>query len=774
MSAPLAGTVANASNAPLPATVPVPDTHAAPSPQLGEAPLLAERSLSHVRLPGASNLSGNSTGSFSLDPTQRERVRSFFNSVYQASEQVAMGWTGVVGTGSDAPGTLSAAYLDATLRRVNWFRAMAGVPADMTFSGSYNSKCQQAALMMSANKALSTSPPSSWKDYTAGGAEAAGKSLLAQGMNGAAAVTEYMADSFSGGAAVSHRRWLLYPQTRVMGNGDIPVSGSYPASNVLWINDGTYGSQRPATRDDFVAWPPRGYVPHQLVFSRWSFSYPGATFTNATVGMQCGGSTVALTRETPSSGYGENTLVWVPGGTTLNAPAADRSCSVTIDNVTVSGSSRSFSYEVTIFDPRTTGPDYVAPLVSGSATPAVGLANPYAINPVPDSSGYEWRFATLAPFTLTLGAESGLAGMTADIPSGYNPIATDIKAAGSASYHLCNPGARTQSLTMERVLLPGSSAKLSFKSRLGWAMSDQIAQVLVSVDEGGTWVPVYNQAGAGQNSCETSFSLRSADLSPYAGRPIRVRFALQFSSGSYYPQTVSGVGWYLDDISFSGVSEAGGITHSSDIATPGFSFVPPASGEYLLQARARMFGDYPLEWGPPTRVTARQPLQVSCSLKGDGGGSVTSDPVGISCITGVCSAPFAVGAQVRLMATPDVNTLFGGWSGGCTGTGDCLLSLAADTPVSAFFNHVPALRIFGGSVTGHETLAGAFQAASSGDRILARARTLSGQTVLSGAKRLILDGGYDILFATVTGQTVLEGGLSIAGGSLEVSGVVIR
>ena len=68
---------------------------------------------------------------------------------------------------------LAGTFQDATALRVNYFRAMAGVSAAVTFSDALGAKAQQAALMMSANNSLSHFPPTTWLDYTQAGAEAA-------------------------------------------------------------------------------------------------------------------------------------------------------------------------------------------------------------------------------------------------------------------------------------------------------------------------------------------------------------------------------------------------------------------------------------------------------------------------------------------------------------------------------------------------------------------------------------------------------------------------
>ncbi len=96
---------------------------------------------------------------FSVNTASRRDVLSFYNCVYQASENYAanMGWTGNVATGS--AGTTTATFKDDVRRRINFYRAMVGQPADIVFNATKSAKCQKAALIMSANNALSHTPP---------------------------------------------------------------------------------------------------------------------------------------------------------------------------------------------------------------------------------------------------------------------------------------------------------------------------------------------------------------------------------------------------------------------------------------------------------------------------------------------------------------------------------------------------------------------------------------------------------------------------------------
>ena len=79
---------------------------------------------------------------------------------------------------------------------------------------------------------------------------------------------------------------------------------------------------------------------------------------------------------------------------------------------------------------------------------------------------------------------------------------------------------------------------------------------------------------------------------------------------------------------------------------------------------------------------------LTVAKAGNGGGTVTSNPSGISC-GGTCSATYASGATVTLSASPAAGSTFGGWSGACTGTGSCIVTLTAAATVTATFDGTP-------------------------------------------------------------------------------------
>ena len=284
-----------------------------------------------------------------VNTQNKNEVRNFYLTEYLASEGVSSGWNG--NHASCNAGNTSAAFKTAVLRRINYFRAMGGLPPVTSFKNDYNTKAQKAALMMSVNNALSHTPPQSWTCYSAEGAQGAGSSNLYLGVYGPSAITGYVRDPGGGNYFVGHRRWILYPQTQFMGTGDIPPT-SYAPSNALWVFDlVNMNGPRPSTREAYIAWPPPGYSPYQVVFDRWSFAYAGANFANANISMTKNGNPLSLQKNSVVNGYGENTLVWEPNDTFGQAPASDIVYNVTITNVVINGQNQSFSYQVKIFKP---------------------------------------------------------------------------------------------------------------------------------------------------------------------------------------------------------------------------------------------------------------------------------------------------------------------------------------------------------------------------------------------------------------------------------------
>ncbi len=85
---------------------------------------------------------------------------------------------------------------------------------------------------------------------------------------------------------------------------------------------------------------------------------------------------------------------------------------------------------------------------------------------------------------------------------------------------------------------------------------------------------------------------------------------------------------------------------------------------------------------------------VTVQLAGTGQGSVQSDPAGIDC-PAICSTRLPWGSVIDLMATAQTGSDFTGWSGACSGTGSCLLTIEQDATVTASFTRRHYLLSYG-------------------------------------------------------------------------------
>ena len=98
-------------------------------------------------------------------------------------------------------------------------------------------------------------------------------------------------------------------------------------------------------------------------------------------------------------------------------------------------------------------------------------------------------------------------------------------------------------------------------------------------------------------------------------------------------------------------------------------------------------------------------MTLSVTKSGTGTGTVTSAPAGISC-GATCSQVLTPGSAVTLTATPAAGSTFAGWSGACSGTGACNVTVNAATSVTATFALAPVTLSVTKSGTGTGTVTG--------------------------------------------------------------------
>jgi len=135
-----------------------------------------------------------------------------------------------------------------------------------------------------------------------------------------------------------------------------------------------------------------------------------------------------------------------------------------------------------------------------------------------------------------------------------------------------------------------------------------------------------------------------------------------------------------------------GVLTVNDGASQSFTITPNAS-YHIADVQADSSSVGPVTSYTFTNVTANHTISASFAMNtyiltvtkaGTGTGTVTSSPTGINCGS-VCSEAYNAGTVMTLTALPDTNCTFTGWSGGCSGTGTCFLTIDAAKTVAATF-----------------------------------------------------------------------------------------
>jgi hypothetical protein len=258
-------------------------------------------------------------------------------------------------------GTLKPEVGARVLATLNDIRAHHNLPP-VTYAAADEPAVQQSALMMAANGALSHNPPTNWNCYTTAGATAAGQSNIYLGTGGlrysqdADIMIGWLTDTNNVTANnIGHRRWLLYPFLSTIAYGR--VAGTWQTSNradgaSIKVINSTQNTAGPLP--DYVAYPFQDYPVKYFdssallsfgVIANKSSNFganSSVSFANAVITVKArGGATLTVSNQSwDNEGYGlPNSLQWNVSGLTANTIY-----DVTINNVTVSGAARNYSY----------------------------------------------------------------------------------------------------------------------------------------------------------------------------------------------------------------------------------------------------------------------------------------------------------------------------------------------------------------------------------------------------------------------------------------------
>ncbi len=247
-----------------------------------------------------------------INTLDKSEVTNMYRTYFCPADYTDPEWNGRVVTG-DA-GTINPQYIEATINRLNFMRALAGLPGDITPDSNLSSQAQRIALMLAESPSQG---PTMLHDPLRGGTDTitdnrAGKyffpeavDLMKQGTTsyrGGAAETLYASIVSDDNGAVffagdNHvypfkRKILLSPQLSSAGVGTVQ-----PTSWIINENgrsstrsfDGATGAittrsnTSTTTSENPILWPPAGNIPYVFIDENWSATIPGADMRGASV-----------------------------------------------------------------------------------------------------------------------------------------------------------------------------------------------------------------------------------------------------------------------------------------------------------------------------------------------------------------------------------------------------------------------------------------------------------------------------------------------------------
>ncbi|MEO8616916.1 MAG: hypothetical protein ABI600_17385 [Luteolibacter sp.] len=572
---------------------------------------------------------------FSVDNQDRNDVLAFWHAVYQASEGYVsrVGWTGNY---SGTPGTTAGAFVDDVERRLNFFRAMCGVPSDVYVNttatvviGSADlfkpapstlktAAAQQSALMLIRNynssngtdPAITHNPPSNLTGWSPGAWNGSSHGNFAFGLYGPGAITEYMIESFAKGSAgsswntdVGHRRWCLFPSATDFATGDQPGSGATrPPTNCLYVVPNPSELLPPETAV-FVSYPAAGFFPAPINSPYWSLSRTGANFSAAKVEMKTAdGTPVTLSNIKWKTGYGDPAITWqVSTAAAARFVSIDTTYRVKVSGISGEGIPASYEYSVTLINPDQLGCDLQ---MTGPSTPPSSESTVYSFTPPrgaesievvafkQNTSAWKENAETTTP-TKIIDRTSGSYGLMATMTS-YSGFGS-VSVPGLKSFHLTFPipydpivrGVPEQSFEIDREIIANANAKLNFVFRRGYMTKTSTLAVETSSDSGATWkilgAPIIGLSNTVYDKKSTVMSIAL----PTSSSPIRIRFRYFTTGGAIYtheaaPKSPTGI--FIDEIATAGCVwlEQKKLNTLSPTATE-FVFNPESAGAALVK-----------------------------------------------------------------------------------------------------------------------------------------------------------------------------------------------
>lgn len=272
------------------------------------------------------------------------------------------------------------------------------------------------------------------------------------------------------------------------------------------------------------------------------------------------------------------------------------------------------------------------------------------------------------------------------------PASVSISVGETATLQAVPRSAAGEMLTVPTVLWGSASSSIASVSPGG---------LVTGVSPGSTMIT----ASAGGISRQVDVTVRARPHIAVSSSTVTLAGSTISSPGSTTIAVTNSGGGVMTGLAIASTSYTAGAKSGWLSATLGGAGVPAT-----LNLQATSVGLTPGLYTAVVALTAANadngPVQVNVTMNvvapvtlnvvgtGSGTGSIASSPTGIACTitngsagASGCSADFNPGTSITLNATASSGSAFSGWSGDCSGTGACTVTMSATRSVTANFTH---------------------------------------------------------------------------------------